>query len=305
MELKENDTFKVIGTPRKRIDARDIVTGKKQFAMDLQVPGALPTMVCRAPTLNGSPRAIRNKADRPGDARRHRRRDDRHRHGRPRQDLRPVHRRRCARSQVDWGNGSAEGESDETVLKKLRAGQIPLAIPKVPVLAKTIEADFTFMFRSSAALEPYAAIADVRADKARSLGRPEGPRSWPRGRRPGRRPAASAKVKVNVITGGGSFGHKLFANHAVEAAQVSKAMGKPVRLMWHRADEPRQGRAHPMAPRASGRRTSPGRCSASSSGTPASPPTSATGCGDMLSATGGRAARRSWPTSSFSESIFR
>ena len=23
-------------------------------------------------------------------------------------------------------------------------------------------------------------------------------------------------------------------------------MGKPVRLMWHRADEPRQGRVHPM-----------------------------------------------------------
>ena len=53
-------------------------------------------------------------------------------------------------------------------------------------------------------------------------------------------------VKVNVVTGGGSFGHKLFPNHAVEAAEASKAFGKPVRLMWHRADEPRQGRTHPM-----------------------------------------------------------
>ena len=50
-----------------------------------------------------------------------------------------------------------------------------------------------------------------------------------------------------MITGGGSFGHKLFGDHAIEAAKISKAMGKPVRLMWHRADEPRQGRVHPMA----------------------------------------------------------
>jgi isoquinoline 1-oxidoreductase beta subunit len=49
-----------------------------------------------------------------------------------------------------------------------------------------------------------------------------------------------------VITGGGSFGHKLFGDHAIEAATISQAMGVPVKLMWHRADEPRQGRAHPM-----------------------------------------------------------
>ena len=55
------------------------------------------------------------------------------------------------------------------------------------------------------------------------------------------------QVTVNVITGGGSFGHKLFGDHAIEAAKISKAMGKPVKLMWHRADEPRQGRVHPMA----------------------------------------------------------
>ncbi len=51
---------------------------------------------------------------------------------------------------------------------------------------------------------------------------------------------------MNVITGGGSFGHKLFGDHAIEAARISKKMGVPVRLMWHRADEPRQGRLHPM-----------------------------------------------------------
>ena len=54
------------------------------------------------------------------------------------------------------------------------------------------------------------------------------------------------RVTVNVVTGGGSFGHKLFSDAAIEAAKISQKMGKPVRLMWHRADEPRQGRLHPM-----------------------------------------------------------
>jgi isoquinoline 1-oxidoreductase beta subunit len=50
-----------------------------------------------------------------------------------------------------------------------------------------------------------------------------------------------------VTEGGGSFGRKLFYDAALEAAEVSKKFGKPVKLMWTRADDSRQGRVHPMA----------------------------------------------------------
>ena len=53
-------------------------------------------------------------------------------------------------------------------------------------------------------------------------------------------------VTVHVTEGGGSFGRHLFADAAFEAAAISKAMGKPVKLMWHRTDNFRQGRVHPM-----------------------------------------------------------
>jgi isoquinoline 1-oxidoreductase beta subunit len=245
VDLKPKSSFKVIGTPVNRVDALDIVTGKKKFAMDLEVPDAPPTMVCRPPTLNGSPRSVRNEAlvkAMPGVT-----------------DIAQVDTGIAVRAatfgqcidavralQVEWNAGPVDGESDSTILAELRKAELPLAVPKVPVLAKTIEADVSFMFRSSAALEPYAAIADVRSDHAtvwaglkapivaqediaKAVGLPQG------------------KVTVNVITGGGSFGHKVFGDHAIEAAKISKAMGKPVRLMWHRADEPRQGRVHPMA----------------------------------------------------------
>ena len=60
--LKARDGFDVLGTPRSRDDALAAVTGRKRFTMDLEVPDALPTMLCRPPTLNGSPRSLRNRA---------------------------------------------------------------------------------------------------------------------------------------------------------------------------------------------------------------------------------------------------
>ncbi len=48
VELKDEAEFTVVGTARDRDDALLAVTGRKDFAMDLAVKGALPTMVCRA-----------------------------------------------------------------------------------------------------------------------------------------------------------------------------------------------------------------------------------------------------------------
>jgi isoquinoline 1-oxidoreductase beta subunit len=52
--LKSPSQFSLVGTPQRRIDAVAAVTGQKQFALDLDVPNALPTMVCRPPTINGT-----------------------------------------------------------------------------------------------------------------------------------------------------------------------------------------------------------------------------------------------------------
>ena len=243
--LRPPSSYRIIGTGQRREDARAAVTGKKKFTTDLKVKNALPTMVCRPPTHRGTPVALRNEKAilrMPGVT-----------------HVAQIPTGIAVRAKtfgqcidairamdVEWEDGPVAGKSDDTILQELEAAELPMVVPAVPALAQQVDTKFEFMFRSSAALEPYAAIADVR---------PDGAEIWAGLKVPilaaeniatelGMTPD---QVKVNVITGGGSFGHKLFGDHAIEAARISRAMGVPVKLMWHRADEPRQGRMHPMA----------------------------------------------------------
>lgn len=243
--LKKPAQFGVIGTPRGRIDALAAVTGRKRFAMDTQVADALPTMVCRPPTINGTVRSVDNRADvlaMPGIT-----------HVvtvptgvavRGRTFGQCIDAVRALR--VSWGPGTAEGASDATVLKELRSAELPLVIPALDPLVNSVDARFTFHFASNSALEPNCAIADVRSDRAEVWASLKTP-IVAQERIALKLGLPLSAVKVHVTEGGGSFGRKLFFDAAIEAAQISQAMGKPVKLMWHRTDDFRQGRTHPMS----------------------------------------------------------
>ncbi|MEV2251544.1 molybdopterin cofactor-binding domain-containing protein [Streptomyces sp. NPDC050147] len=242
VRLKEREQFSVIGRPHNRIDALAAVTGRKQFTMDLNVPDAKPTMVCRPPTINGKVGSVANLAEvraMPGIT-----------------DVAVISTGIAVRAntfgqcieavralRVSWKPGSAAGKSDASVREALRAAELPLGIPP---LTPSVEATFTFAFRSNSALEPNCAIADVRSDRAEIWSGLKAPIVA--------KQAIAAKlglpqsaVTVHVTESGGSFGRRLFFDAALEAAEASQKFGKPVRLMWHRADDSRQGRAHPMA----------------------------------------------------------
>lgn len=246
VELKASSEFTIVGTGRGRIDAVDIVTGRKQFAMDLEVPGALPTMVRRPPTINGKVASVTNaaevKAAFPGVT-----------------DIAVVPTGVAVRAQtfgecidavdaldVTWLPGAASGASDESVLAELRGAELPFAATSLPLLTQTVDETFTFYFVSNSPLETNCAVADVTPSKAEVWSSFKSPivAQQTIAQELGMPPEA---VTCHVVQGGGSFGRHLFWDAGLEAALISKTMGKPVKLMWHRADDFRQGRMHPMA----------------------------------------------------------
>jgi isoquinoline 1-oxidoreductase subunit beta len=241
-QLKDASGFTVLGTPVSRLDARDIVTGAKQFTMDLAVPGALPTMVARPPTLGGTVVSVANKAAilaMPGVT-----------------DVAVIPHGVAIRAatfgqcidaigaaDVTWGPGTVDGQSDASVEARLRASLPPLA--PAPPLAGSVTGSFFFAFASNAPLEPDCAIADVRAGTAEIWACVKVP-IVAQGQIAEALGLPVSAVTVHVTQGGGSFGRHLFHDAALEAALASQAMGKPVKLSWSRTDSFRHGRAHPM-----------------------------------------------------------
>jgi isoquinoline 1-oxidoreductase subunit beta len=242
--LKPAKTFSIIGTPQNRVDALEAVTGRKVYTMDLVIPNALPTMVCRPPTINGTVKSVANMATvatMPGIT-----------------DVAIVSTGVAVRGNtfgqcidavdaldVVWGPGTEDGHSDATVLAELKKAQLPFLAPPLNLLAKTLESEFTFYFRSNSPLETNCAIADVRKDSAEIWSSLKTPIVAQETIAQDLKLPTSA-VTCHVMQGGGSFGRHLFFDAAREAAEISQKLGKPVKLMWHRTDDFRHGRTHPM-----------------------------------------------------------
>jgi isoquinoline 1-oxidoreductase beta subunit len=236
----------IVGKPHNRIDALGMVTGTHAYAMDLHVPGALPCMVARPPTINGTVRRVHNAGAvraMPGIT-----------------DVVTVGTGVAVRGatfgqcidavralRIDWGPGTADHLSDADVQAALAKAELPMLVPDLKGLqlpVTTVDHSFTFAFQPNCPLEANPAVADVRDGRAEI---------WAPMKTPvvaqediaGALGMHTGDVTCHVIQAGGSFGRDLFWDAAKEAALISQAMRKPVRLMWHRTDDFRHGRVHP------------------------------------------------------------
>jgi isoquinoline 1-oxidoreductase beta subunit len=238
---KDPSQFTRIGQPTTRVDARDIVTGKAKYALDLPIAAA-PTVVARAPTIGGSVLTFDATAARamPGVL------------GIARIPTgvavaaTTFDRAQAARDalRITWSPGPNASLSDAQIRAKLKAAAPPFVVP--PLGSLSVSREFDFAFAPHAPLEVLTCVADVRRDSAEI---------WYGAKSPivaAQEVAAAvglpaAKVTLHVIRSGGSFGHRLFFDPAIEAAQVSKALGRPVKLMWTRNDDMRHGRMRPAS----------------------------------------------------------
>ena len=248
---KDPADYRVIGQPTVRLDARDIVTGKVNYAMDLDVvPGALPTVVARPPTLGGTVASfdaavarslpgVVDIAEVPTDV-----------EGASSgvaviaRSFGEAFRGRDA-LEIQWNAGEAEDLSDDDIIADLRAINLP-TLPAVPRLTERVSGEFIFPYVAHAPMETMTAVADVSSGKARI---------WTGAKTPLAAQAKIARdlglaptnVEVNVIKTGGSFGRRLFFDAAVEAARISDIVGRPIKLMFTRQEDTKFGRARPLS----------------------------------------------------------
>jgi isoquinoline 1-oxidoreductase beta subunit len=239
---KPASRHRVIGRPTTRIDARDIVTGRARYAGDLTAAGAKPTVVARPPTLGGKVASVDDRAARalpgvlavvrvPGGVA---------------VVAETFHHAFQARDalKITWKPGPLAGVSDAAIRSRLKAAVPALGSP--PRGSTQIEARFEFAFVSHAPMEVLTAVADVRAGRAEIWFASQTPMEA-RGSIAEAVGLPESAVKVHVMRGGGSFGRRLNYDAAIEAALVSKAAKRPVKLMWSRADDIRHGRMRPAS----------------------------------------------------------
>jgi isoquinoline 1-oxidoreductase beta subunit len=230
---------RVIGQPTTQLDVRDIVTGKTRYTMDAQLPeglDALPTVVARPPTINGTAVRVDDSAARAME-------------GVVAVTTIPTGVAVSARTfyhamkgrdalQIIWGPGPMDGVSDAEV-RAMLAAVAPDLPPPLPA-AQYVEGTFQWNFVSHTPMEVYETIADVREDGADVWCGSQGPGS-------ARSAVAQAtgldtnSVTMHQFRAGGGFGSRLFPWAEVEAARVSQAIGKPVKLMWTRVDVVKHG----------------------------------------------------------------
>jgi isoquinoline 1-oxidoreductase subunit beta len=239
---KPASEYRLIGTSTPRIDARSIVTGTAKYALDVDVSGAVPTVVIRPPTLKGKVKSYDGSAalkmpgvvavtELPSGVA---------------VSATTFDQALKARSavQVTWGSGTVDGVSDADIVARLTAAIPPMTPP--PPLTQRVDATFEFAFVNHAPMEVGSAVADVRSGSAEV---------WVASKSPTGAQSAVAKavglsaddVTLHVVRGGGSFGRRIYYEPAVEAALVSQAIKRPVKLMWTRNDDMRHGRVRPRS----------------------------------------------------------
>lgn len=241
-KLKDPKEFRILGTPIKRLDTPSKTDGTAIYGIDVRVPGMMFAMVARPPV----PGAKLQKFDEPAA---HKIAGVKHvvRFG---ESVAVVADNSWSARQgrdamnVAWDDGpnaALSSASIEELFKQTsekggvawrKDGDVEKALQS----SKMLNTVYHFPFLAHAPMEPQNCTAHVHADSAELWA----PTQVPQDVQEAVAGAIGLKpeqIKVHITLMGGGFGRRLFADYAVEAAQVSKAVGAPVQVLWTREDD--------------------------------------------------------------------
>ncbi len=250
--LKNSDDFTLVGHDTHRVEMREKISGAAKFGIDSRMPGMLYAVIARCPVFGGKPAkfdAAKAKAV-PGV-----------------RDVMAIDavgpgaftaggvavladtswaaiQGRKALG-ITWDEGANAGESSESLHKQFlenaskpgkvvrNEGDVEAALNSS---AKKVEASYEFPFAAHACMEPMNCTMHIRPDGAEAWVPSQGPQ-WAQDIIAGVAKLPKESVIVHTTLMGGGFGRRYQGDFVMEAAQVAKAVSKPVMVLWTREDD--------------------------------------------------------------------
>jgi isoquinoline 1-oxidoreductase beta subunit len=264
LKFKSAAEFRYIGKDLPIVDRDDLTSGKGIFGIDAQMPGMVYASIERSPVFGGKLKSYDDK-------------EVRKVRGvqqtvvipplKPPYGFQPLGgvaviadntwaaMKGREQLKVEWDSGdNANYESDaykksllETVRKPQKVvrdiGNVDTEFAKG---GKTYEAEYYVPHLAHAPMEPPAAVAEFKDGKVMVKAATQNPQAV--------QDAVAAALGINkkdvechVTLLGGGFGRKSKPDYVVEAALLSKAVGKPVKVTWSREDDIRFDYYHAVA----------------------------------------------------------
>lgn len=253
--LKPLEACRLVGKPTRRLDTPAMVNGRAVFGSDVRLPGMLYAALAQCPVLGGRPVSF--------DA--------------SRAEAMPGVRAVVQISDgvavvadsfwqalkardtliVEWNEGSAATRSTAGIRETLKRAAVPPTPPAnvataFAAAAQSLEAEYELPFLAHATMEPMNFTADVRPDGVDIYGGTQFQSGSFEDMLSAQDAAAQAsgqsasRVRVHSTLMGGGFGRRLQNDFVRQAAQISRAVGRPVQLQWTHQDDIQHDYYRPM-----------------------------------------------------------
>lgn len=255
VKLKDPSEFKIVGKPVQRLDTPSKTNGTAQFGIDTKIDGMVYASIEQTPVIGGKPVSFdaAKAKSMPGVIDVVQIADgvavvaDTYWHA--------VNARKKG-LKVQFDGGSNAGQSTAGMWKAIADADKeikPIKIrPDVGDAAgaiagakKVLKAEYRTQMVAHQPLEPMNFIANVQGDKCELVG----PTQFPQGAQGTAAAVLGIKpenVTVQTTFLGGGFGRRIELDFIAQAVQVSKAVGKPVKVLWTREDDMKHDFYRPM-----------------------------------------------------------
>lgn len=241
--LKKLKDYKFIGKPISRIDLEDKVMGKPIFGMDAQMPDMLYGAVVRPSKIGAKYMGAdaSKAAQMPGVVKIVKEKDFVGVVAKSRIEAENAKKAIKVEWQIDknWQTQEIEemtrvGQGDDFVIQ--RSGSPGSVLRQAEKDEKLISSEYTSPIGAHAQLEPNGAVAYVEKDKATVILSTQVVKIT-RNEVAKRLGLSASKVNIIPTYLGGGFGRRLHTPNAIQAAVMSKAVGKPVKCFFDRKEE--------------------------------------------------------------------